>query len=144
MNTPAHLPVDHAAVSRPALLAPSSGYVPAVVELALYRWQEQYGHALDLPDGTAAENAVRAERLALLCDRRARWWDVLAHWTYHRADWSVSFVYAHAAQHSAGKDRDSARFWRETAADWRARAEGRPTSDAAGALSNHHELGIAS
>jgi hypothetical protein len=38
--------------------------------------------------------------------------------------------------------RDDARFWTETAADWRARAEHRPTSDAAGALSNHADLGV--
>ena len=122
--------------------APSTGYVPAVVELALYLWHDLYDHALGLPRGTAGEHAVRAGRLAVLFDRRARWWDVLAGWTYRRADWSVPFVYAHAAQGCAAKDRDMARFWRETAADWRARAEHRPTSDAAGALSNWDELGV--
>ncbi len=40
------------------------------------------------------------------------------------------------------KAQDDARFWRETAADWQARAEHRPTSDAAGALSNWAELGV--
>ena len=142
MNSTAHPHLDHTAESWPALRAPSSGYVPAVVERALSRWEERYVQALDLPHRTAVEHAVRAERLAVLHDHRSRWWDVLAHWTYHRADWSVPFAYAHAAQHCAGKDRDSARFWRETAADWHARAIGVPTSDAAGALSNLHELGV--
>ena len=45
---------------------------------------------------------------------------------------------------SADSARDDARFWREAAQDWQARADRRPTSDAAGALSNHHELEIAS
>ena len=35
-----------------------------------------------------------------------------------------------------------ARFWRETAQDWQARVDHRPTSDAAGALSNWRELGV--
>src|SRR4051794_31090105 len=150
MNTPAGPRSDqpdqsgHTDRRWPALLAPWSGHVPVIVELALYRWHDLYSQAINLPHRTAAEHAVRAQRLAVLCDRRARWWDVLAAWTYHRADYSVPFVYAHAAQRCATTDRDSARFWRETAADWTARAQGRPTSDAAGALSNHHELGIAS
>ena len=66
---------------------------------------------------------------------------MLAAWSYRHGS-AVPLVYGHAAQHCASKDRDSARFWRETAADWRARAERRPTSDAAGALSNHHELEV--
>ena len=40
--------------------------------------------------------------------------------------------------------RDDARFWREAAQDWQARADRRPTSDAAGALSNCYELEITS
>ncbi len=145
MNTPIHPRLDHRDHTgglRAALFAPSSGYVPAVVELALYRWHELYDHALALPHRTAAEHAVRADRLAVLHDRRARWWDVLAHWTYHRAGYFVAYVYAHAAQACASHDRDTARFWRDTAADWRARAEHRPTSDSAGALSNWDELGV--
>ncbi|WP_297651268.1 hypothetical protein [Pseudonocardia sp.] len=39
-------------------------------------------------------------------------------------------------------EQDRARFWRDSAADWQARAERRPTSDAAGALSNWAELGV--
>ena len=124
--------------------ATTTGYVPAIVEAALRRWNVQYDQARDMVRRTDAEHAARAGRLAALCERRARWWDVLAAWTYHRADPAVPVVFGHAAQYCASKDRDSARFWRETAADWRARAEGRPTSDVAGALSNHHELGMAS
>ena len=64
MNTPIHPRLDHrdhADGSRAALFAPSSGYVPAVVELALSRWHELYDHALDLPHRTDAEHAVRAD-----------------------------------------------------------------------------------
>ncbi len=122
----------------------TTGYVPAIVDAALRRWDAQYDEARSLPKTTDAEHATRAARLAVLCERRARWWDVLATWTYHRADPSVPMVFGHAAQHCASKDRDSARFWRELAADWHARAVGEPTSDAAGALSNLHELGVAS
>ncbi len=122
----------------------SSGYVPAIVEAALGRWQQQYDQAIGMPKATDAEHAARAARLAELCDRRARWWDVLAAWTYHRAGLSVPVVFGHAAQRCASRVRESARFWRETAADWHARHLGEPTSDAAGALCNHVELGIAS
>ena len=121
--------------------AATSGFVPAIVDAALNRWQWQYLQALAMPTGADAEHAVRAERLAELTDRRSRWWDVLAAWTYRNGS-SVPFVYGDAAQHCASKDRDSARFWRESAADWWARAEHRPTSDAAGALSNHDELEV--
>ncbi len=142
MNTLTLYCPDHSDEDPPALRGPSSGYVPAIVEAALCRWNAQYDQARDLPKRTDAEHATRAERLAVLCDRRARWWDVLAHWTYHGADPSPPVVFGHAAQGCASADRDTARFWRELAADWRARAEHRPTSDAAGALSNWHELGV--
>lgn len=141
MNT--LIPMRHLHERRAATTT-TTGYVPAIVEAALHRWNTLYAQAQSLPKGSDAEHAVRAARLGVLYDRRARWWDVLAAWAYHRADPSVPLVFGHAAQHCAGDDRDSARFWCELAADWHARAVGEPTSDAAGALSNHHELGIAS
>src|SRR4051812_5472350 len=89
---------------------PSSGYVPAIVEAALRGWNVQYDQARDTARRTDAEHAARAARLAVLCERRARWWDVLAAWTYHHTDSSMPLVFGQAAQHCAGKDRDSARF----------------------------------
>jgi hypothetical protein len=121
----------------------SSGSVPAIVSAALNRWWCDYRLAAAMPARTDLDQAIRADRLAVLADRRARWWRVLANWTYSPAG-TVPLVFGAAADMSADKDRDSARSWRETAADWRARADHEPTSDAAGALSNHHELGIAS
>ena len=123
---------------------PSTGYVPAVVGAALERWQTDYTRAAGMPHRTDTEHAARAERLAVLADRAARWWDVLARWVSSPAGRPLPTVFGYAALGRAHSQRDSARFWRETAADWRARAEGRPTSDAAGALSNHQQLGIAS
>lgn len=122
---------------------PSSGCVPAIVDAALRRCCDDRDHAFDLPRRTDAEQATRAARLAVVADRTARWWDVLARWTY-TLDAAVPLVFGQAAAITAARARDDARFWRDIAADWTARAEHRPTSDAAGALSNHHELEIAS
>jgi hypothetical protein len=121
---------------------PSTGCVPAIVDAALARCFRDERRAAALPHRTDAEHAVRAARLAVVADRTARWWEVLARWTYTPAG-TVPLVFVHAAR-VADRLRDDARFWREAAADWTARAEHRPTSDAAGALSNHHELEIAS
>jgi hypothetical protein len=96
--------------------------------------------AFRLPRGTNTDNATRCERLALVSARIIGVWRLI---TAHTAqDLSLPDVYRHAAVLAECDARDTARFWRDTAADWRARAEGRPTSDAAGALSNWHELGV--
>jgi hypothetical protein len=99
-----------------------------------------------MPHRGNVENAIRAERLAVLAERNARWWGVLREWTFLRTrhGHTMPRVYGRAASAAQAHEIDNARFWRDIAADWRARAEHRPTSDAAGALSNHHELGIAS
>lgn len=89
---------------------------------------------------TDAERAERAERLAMICARAAGWWRVLVVGT--RCDPGVHTVFRHAAIAAECQERDRARFWRDLAADWRARAEQRPTSDAAGALSNWAELEV--
>ena len=97
--------------------------------------------ALDMPHRDNGENIVRAVRLALVCARTSAWWGVLARRAYH-------FPYAHgalfgkAAMTAQFTEGDRARFWRDCATDWRARAERRPTSDSAGALSNWAELGV--
>ncbi len=96
--------------------------------------------AFRLPRGTNTENATRAECLALISERITGLWRLIV--THGANDLTVPDVYRHAAVLAECDARDTARFWRDTAADWRARAEGRPTSDAAGALSNWHELGV--
>jgi hypothetical protein len=115
------------------------GSVPAIVDAAFHRLRLQLNTAYEVPNGSALDNAARADRLALLHDRASRWWQVL----YRHSAPGVPFVYVSAAGWAIQAAREDARFWRETAADWRARAEQRPTSDAAGAMSNWAELGVA-
>lgn len=89
---------------------------------------------------TDAGWAERSQALALIDARRAGWWRILARAGYR--DLGVHPLFAHAALIAADDTRDRARFWRDTAAEYRGRAEDRPTSDMAGALSNWHELGV--
>ncbi|MEU6696945.1 hypothetical protein [Pseudonocardia sp. NPDC046786] len=85
------------------------------------------------------EHAARALRLEQLHARTALWWAVVVRHSDHRA---VPFVYVDAAIRARFKAEEDARFWRDTAADWTARALDRPTSDCAGAMSNWDDLGI--
>jgi hypothetical protein len=93
-----------------------------------------------LPHSTDTEQAIRAERLAVVWARIAGVWRLIA--AYAITDPTVPWVFRHAAVIAGCEARDDARFWRDLASDWRARAERRPTSDAAGALSNWAELGV--
>ena len=92
------------------------------------------------PHGTDLDSAHRAKRLALVSARITGAWRLIA--SHALTDHTIPAVFLRAAVIAECDARDDARFWRDTAADWRARAEGRPTSDAAGALSNWHELGV--
>lgn len=104
----------------------TTGGVPVKVAAVLADLDEQYRQALALPHDTPADAAVRAAALALICARRAGWWRVLSRWTYTDSDLHRVFGKAViAAEHA---ERDRARFWRDMAADWRARAEGRRDS----------------
>jgi len=108
---------------------------------ALDELTEQFSTiAAEAPDSNTA-HALRADRLATICARRVAWWNLLL--TRRHRD-GLSRLFVRAVIHAAGQEQDRARFWRDAAADWRARAERRPTSDVAGAMSNHHDLGIAS
>ncbi|MDN5914906.1 MAG: hypothetical protein L0I76_07330 [Pseudonocardia sp.] len=84
--------------------------------------------------------AARARRLCELHTRRARWWAILRRVTV--ADLDIPAVYLCAVAIACVGAEGSARFWRDAADDWQARAEHRPTSDVAGAMSNWHELGL--
>ncbi len=118
----------------------STAYVPSIVDAALTRLDDAFRQAAALPTRTDAQHAVRARKLAVIAGWRARWWNVLARWVPSGDGHPIPLLFAAAATEAARSARDDARFWRDTAADWQARAEHRPTSDAAGALSNHHEL----
>ncbi len=87
------------------------------------------------------ENVARCARLALICARIAAWWGVLARETF-RQNGPHALLFGQAVIVAEHAERGHARFWRDSAADWLARAERRPTSDAAGALSNWAELGV--
>ena len=141
MNT--HFPTDsrHSTSSGP----PSTGYVPAIVDAALARLDDAHQRAAaPAAPSTDAQHAVRAAGSRWSAGMRARWWQVLGRWIYSEAGHPIPLLFGAAAMEAAHSARDDARFWREAAQDWQARAEHRPTSDAAGALSNHHELEIAS
>jgi hypothetical protein len=128
----------------PAARRACNGYVPAIVAQALDRADAEWHRIARITDSGDLAHAVRAERLAVICTRRAAWWDVLARWTYHRTlhGHDMPPVFGTAAHAARSRELSDARFWSEIAADWRARAERRPTSDAAGALSNWDELGV--
>lgn len=95
---------------------------------------------LRTPHGTDADNADRAARLALVSARITGVWRLIVAAAVE--DLTVPDVLRRAAVIAECDARQTARFWRETAHDWRARAEHLPTSDAAAALSNWHELGV--
>ena len=92
------------------------------------------------PPGDVLAHAARARRLAELHARRARWWTVLERDIVGNHD--LPMIYAQAAYAAVAAAEREARFWTDTAEDWTARAEQRPTSDVAGAMSNWHELGL--
>jgi hypothetical protein len=105
--------------------AVGGAWVPVLAEAALSRLVVQR-HAVSLRRPRSdADWAVRAERLALLCEREACWLDVLARWVC-RQDGEVPLVLGRAAFDAAEFRRQKAVFWRELAADWRRRVAGRP------------------
>ncbi|MBW0088982.1 hypothetical protein I4I73_06820 [Pseudonocardia sp. KRD-184] len=113
--------------------------IPTHVVTALAELDDAYDAAARMPHTSNVEHADRALALARLCARRAAWWRVLALWTYRAG---FDRLHGKAALAAGHRQQERARFWRDTAADWRARADLRPTSDAAGALSNWAELGV--
>jgi hypothetical protein len=113
--------------------------IPAHIVTALAGLDDAYKAAARMPHSCNVEHADRALAIARVCARRAAWWRVLARFTYRTG---YHRLHGKAALIAASTERDRARFWRDTAADWRARADRVPTSDAAGALSNWAELGV--
>jgi hypothetical protein len=93
--------------------------VPAVVEQAMLRSSRDYGAALLLPYGSHAEEAHRADRLAAICERRARWWGVLVRWIFSPAC-GLPWVFGAAVLDAGRREESNARFWRDVAADARA------------------------
>src|SRR5688500_1031717 len=94
------------------------------VTVAIAELDRQRAAAMALPHRTDAEHAARAARLALVCARTAAWWGLLARDTYR--DLHVPALYGRVAVIAQHTEKDRARFWRDAAADWQARAEHRP------------------
>ncbi|GAA1189883.1 hypothetical protein [Pseudonocardia alaniniphila] len=115
------------------------GYLVKIAA-AIDELNQQHHAALAMSHRTDAQRAARAARLALNSARMAAWWGVLSGYLAH--DPQMHRLHLRAAVIAEADEKSNARFWREAAADWQARAEHRPTSDAAGALSNWHELGV--
>jgi hypothetical protein len=142
-NTPHHTAPDTPTYGVDTHGAPGPDGRPPVtarVTAALDEQRKLISEVLGWHPGTNADRAARDRVLALLAARRAGWWSVLLR--HVRADLSTPLIYAVAARAARNEERNRARFWRECAQDWQARADQRPTSDAAGALSNWHELGV--
>ncbi|MHA6780301.1 hypothetical protein ACVGOW_04770 [Pseudonocardia saturnea] len=113
--------------------------IPAHIVTALAELDDAYDAATRMPHTSNVEHADRALCIARVCARRAAWWRVLSRWTYRAG---FDRLHGRAVLLAGSKEQDRARFWPDTAADWRARADRVPTSDAAGALSNWPELGV--
>jgi hypothetical protein len=110
---------------------PGSGWVPALAHEALSRLIAQR-HAVSTQRPVSDTDwAVRADRLAVLCEREACWLDVLGRWVWRQQD-TVPVVLGRAAFDAAEFRRQRAAFWREIATDWRRRAAGQPVCDVLG------------
>ncbi len=96
---------------------PAGATVPDLVERAMLRCSQEYGEALTLPHTSYAEQAHRAEQLAEVCERRARWWGVLLRWVFS-ADCTLPWVFGAAVLDARRREEDDARFWRQAATDW--------------------------
>ena len=97
--------------------------VPVKVWAAFADLDRQYVTAsARMPMTTDTEQAARAACLALISARRAGWWRVLKRWTDR--DPGLHPVYGEAVIAALYAERGNARFWRQSAADWAARANG--------------------
>lgn len=108
-----------------------SGWVPRLVELTLERIKDERWALLSHRPSTPTEWAIRADRLAELCEREIGWWLVLARWTW-RTPGADRAIMRRAAFEAAELRRQGAELWRGMATDWRARAAGEPVCSVVG------------
>lgn len=83
------------------------------------RCAADYSQVIATGCNSPAEWATRSDRLAAICDRRARWWSVLARWSYSHEEIPLVFLLAVVAAIQAEKQ--TVLSWRESAGDWRRR-----------------------
>ncbi|HZZ50848.1 MAG TPA: hypothetical protein VFE65_28495 [Pseudonocardia sp.] len=108
----------------PAVSVPGE-WVPAMVDAGVMRCTRQRLSSLAVGGGTPIEEAARAERLARLCEREARWWRVLERWLLaHPDEWTV--VFGRAVAHTVAVQAENAHRWRMLAGDWRRLVNGEP------------------
>src|SRR5699024_2803966 len=86
--------------------------VDALVWAALDRSEAAFVRACAMPEHTHAARARRLGRIAAIYEREARWWNVLARWTFSpRAD--VPLVFGQAAIVAKGSAQCRARDYRD-------------------------------
>lgn len=122
----------------PATPADTVVQAARLVEAGLRRTDRAIRDTARPPAGDLLAHAARARRLAELHTRRARWWTVLERDT---ATNGVPIIYVQAVVTAVLDNERKARYWTDTADDWQALADRRPTSDVAGAMSNWADLG---
>jgi hypothetical protein len=83
---------------------------PVLVARGLRRCGEQESRAWAMPTHTPAQLIERAARLALVCERRARWWSVLLRWVLVSDE--VAWVFASATLRAIECEELQARRWR--------------------------------
>lgn len=110
------------------ITVPAGAAVPDLVERAMLRCSQEYGEALTLPHTSYIEQARRAERLAQVCERRARWWGVLLRWVFSPSC-TLPWVFGAAVLDARRREEDDARFWRQSATDWRTEHSARVIAD---------------
>ena len=111
--------------------ARDGGWVPALAQTAINRIVEDRLRLMMARPESYAGKAVRAERLAVLCEREAAWWLVLARWVW-RSYPDLPRVFAQAASQTAYGHSERAAFWRDSASDWRRREAGLPVCSVIG------------
>jgi hypothetical protein len=105
----------------------SAGWVPVLVQAGLRRCNEQRVLVSSMPVKSAGEWAARSERLAAIAGREARWWSVLATWTYrNNRSGPVPLVFGRAVLMAIEDREQRARLLGQMAADWRRREAGEP------------------
>lgn len=94
---------------------------PVMVERAIRRCGEDFYRAVNLPTDTRAQQVLRAQRLAEVAERRARWWGVLIRWVFGSGA-GASWVFASAALTAQRHEELEAHLWRDTAKHLRTEA----------------------
>jgi hypothetical protein len=111
--------------------ARDSRWVPTLAQTTINRIVADRLLVMTARPDTYEGKANRAERLAVLYEREAAWWLVLARWVW-RSHPDGPRVFAQAASQTAYGHSERAAFWRDSASDWRRREAGLPVCSVIG------------